>query len=184
MEEIKKKTEEQKNPDNKSIVFGLTTKAWAIIILSFISAVSLVFLIMPYVMSVILPACYPDKADEFGYLAERLNGVSLIVGLAGTIASILSIIMTFFDRKRYSQEKKESKILLDKIEGVRNEVDEVFKYVKETFEQNERLAVCLYEKNVIDKNPNAKWGFSTQNHTDNNSGWQTQSKSNEDKDGV
>ena len=136
-------------------------------------------------MSVVLPAIYPDRAEQFSYISERLNGVSLIVGGVGTIASLLSIIMTFLDRKRYSQEKKESKILMSGVNDLKGEVSVVINYVKKTFEQNQRLALCLYEKKVIDKNPNAAdVGVSTQYSSSNVQEWQKKANSNEDREDV
>lgn len=155
-------TTPQATPSNDaSIVFGLKTRTWAIIILIVLAVTFLVFIIAPYVLAMVAPLLSIDGTNLVGLM----DGVALIVGITGTIASIASIIMTFADKKRYNREEEETKGLIKSVSDLRTEVTNtaaklhndvklVADEVTKTFQQNARLGLALYDKKVIDSNPN------------------------------
>lgn len=134
----------------KDIVLGLRTKTWVIIILTVVLTFFFVFLMLPYILSMISSVSnkQPDQ------LTGLLDGVALIVGISGTIASFASIVMTFADKRRFNQEKAQMKALIDSVSNLHVEINNVAQNVDKTLEQNIRLGLALYEKNVIDFNPN------------------------------
>lgn len=152
----------QADPSNdNSIVFGLKTKTWAIIILIVLAIVFFVFIMAPYILAMIAPLLSIDGTNFVGLM----DGVALIVGITGTIASIASIFMTFADKKRYNREKEETQELIQSVSNLRREVQNtatrlhgdvkaVADEVTKTFQQNARLGLALYDKKVIDSNPN------------------------------
>ena len=159
-------------------ILGLPPKTWAIIILSTFLGMSVIFVILPFLLSVILPIVSPDNFKDYKYLVDMLDGVAIVVGIVGTVASIVSILMTLADKKRYNLEKKQTEDLVSSVNELHKEIREVDSCVKQTFEHNQKLSLELYKKSIIDVNLVAKTsvGVATDNHSKN---WETKASAGE-----
>ena len=107
-----------------------------------------------------------------------LDGVAIVVGIVGTVASIVSILMTLADKKRYNLEKKQTEDLVSSVNELHKEIREVDACVKQTFEHNQKLSLELYKKSIIDVNlvANTSVGIATDNHSRN---WETKANAGE-----
>lgn len=130
--------------------FGLKIKTWAILTLIISITLLTIFVLVPYIVAIIFPLF--DKKTE--QLVSLTDGIALTVGLVGTIASILSIVMTEKDKKRYTQEKEQMEALVASVTELQDKVCAIAENVDKTFQQNVRLGAALFKKNVIDENPN------------------------------
>ena len=128
---------------------GIQLKVWAKIILHSIFWIVLIFIVVPFLLSVFLPILNPNFKKEYGYLVDMLDGVSIVLALFSTVASGFSIIMTFIDKKRYSEEKNQTLRLFSSVEDMQAEIKIVDTYVQKTFEQNQKLALELFNNKVI-----------------------------------
>ena len=137
-----------KNMNDKD-VFGLPVKTWTKIVLFSALGILIIFLALPFLVSIVVSIVNPGFNEKYEYLVDVLDGISIVLGLAGTCASILSIFMTLADKKRFNQEKEQTKALFTSVNELHKEVQTVDKYVKRTFEQNQRLALELYNNKVI-----------------------------------
>ena len=145
---------------NDKDFFGLPSKTWTMIVLYTLLIAAILFLALPFLLSLIIPTIlqfvYPNNNYDYKYIVDTLDGIAFLVGLLGTVASVLSIMMTLADKKRYTQEKTQTESLIKSIHNLHKEINVVNKYVKQTFEQNQRLGLELYNRKIIGINPN--WG--------------------------
>ncbi len=146
--------------DKQKNFLGYPVKFWTKIALFSVFAILLIFIVTPFVFATILPAI-SSEIEEYEPLVKALDGMAFVVGLVGTVASVLSIVMTIADRKRYQQEKEETQTLLKSVDGLHSEIKNVDDFVKKTYEQNQRLALELYECKIISSNPNLEVHVST-----------------------
>ena len=101
--------------------FGFTTKTWTILLILSVASTFIIFLVAPYTMGLYI-------ATKNGNIAEFLSGINyftIFLSILGTVASVLSIIMTLIDRKRYVQEKEHSEKLLLKLREVSVNVETI-----------------------------------------------------------
>jgi ABC-type multidrug transport system fused ATPase/permease subunit len=143
-------------------IWGVSKKAISVVCMIIGISSFLIFLIIPFIVATLVPIIFPDRVSEYEYLVDHIDGIALLVGILGTVASILSIVMTIIDKKRYSEEKKTTEQLLDSVTDMHKEISVVDDYVRRTFEQNQRMGLELYRNNIIKIDPNnAAIGVST-----------------------
>lgn len=130
--------------------FGLNPKTWAIITLIIGISTFTILVLVPYIIAILLPIIN----GTYDQLISLTDGIALTVGIVGTIASVLSIVMTEKDKKRYTQEKEQMQDLVTSVKSLREDVSGIAANVDKTFQQNTRLGAALFKKNVIDINPN------------------------------
>lgn len=165
--------------DEKNL-FGISSKAWTKIILFSLLGVSIIFLAIPFLLSLFLPIIKPNDVEKYEYLVDMLDGTTVLVGLFGTVASIASIIMTLADKKRYNQEKKQTENLIASVQELHKEIKDVDGCVKQTFEQNQKLALELYKNKVITVDPNTiAFGISIEEQKFKGTSWGNKSSSGE-----
>lgn len=141
------------NNSDKDLLWGWPIKRWTTIFVWATIIILSVFLIIPFILSLVVPLIWPDKL--FTHLPDALDGMSLVLGLMGTVASIVSIAMTIADQKRYRSEQTETEKLMRAVAKLHKEISVVDEYVKKTFETNNNLALQLYKSNIVAQNPAA-----------------------------
>ena len=144
-----------------SDLWGWPIKNWVKLIITISISACGLFVCLPFLIALVVPI-FADDPNDFLYLVDTLDGVSLVLGLTGTVASVVSIVMTIADQKRFKNEKEQTEKLIDSVGQLHNEIGVVEKYVRETHEKHRELALQLYNANVIPKQPDeAKFGVST-----------------------
>lgn len=169
--------------DNKTssneYFFGIKISTWTTIILATSLGALIVFIALPFLLSLILPIIFPQHQENFEYLVDSLDGVSIVLALLGTIASTLSIIMTIEDKKRYSEEKQETEKLINSLDKVHEEIGIVHTCVQKTFEQNRALGLELCKSNIITNKADSDLGFSINVNKNNDNAWEEKTKARE-----
>ena len=150
-------------------IMGLYTKTWVILVLISLFVFLSIFIIIPYLLATFIPII--DSDNDYSYLVDSIDGASLLVGIVGTIASAVSIIMTLLDRSRYNQEKTQTDNLFNSMNNLHKEIKTVNMYVKKTFEQNQRLAFELYENKTITVDSDAEIGVSINERLQQSRDW-------------
>ena len=157
--------------DNGDYLWGWPIKRWTSICVWLTILILAIFLVAPFVLSMIVPLIWQGKTFE--HLPSALDGMSFVLGLVGTIASLVSIAMTVADQKRYRKEKTETEQLMKSVAQLHKEIRIVDSYVRKTFEANNKLALQLYKSSFIPNNPqvttvgvanehdSAQWGNKT-----------------------
>ncbi len=120
--------------------FGLKAKTWAIIVLVFIGILSLVFLVTPYIVGLVT-STINGNIDDF---VSKINGYTIALSIVGTVASVLSIIITFLDQKRFSNEKEYSEQLLTDVKNLGNVLQKVSTNIESIKDDNEKLSLELH----------------------------------------
>ncbi len=146
---------------NEKEFLGVSIRTWTYFLLYSVLGALVLFIGIPFLLAIFLPIINPEYTEKYNYLVDILDGVSIILGIIGTVASVFSIIMTLVDRKRFIQEKKQTDKLMKSVNMLHDELDTVHNFVKQTFEQNQRLALELYNNNIINTNPNVNIVVST-----------------------
>ena len=137
--------------DNGEYLWGWPIKRWTAIFVWATVLILVIFLAVPFVLSLIVPLIWQGKTFE--HLPSALDGISFVLGLIGTVASIVSIAMTVADQKRYRKEKTETEQLMRSVAKLHKEISVVDSYVRKTFETNRQLALQLYKSNFVPHSP-------------------------------
>ena len=80
---------------------GISEKTWAIIGLIVLICILVIFLIAPFLISLIIPFISPSSDVEHYQLVDTLDGVAIVLAITGTVASVASICLTFADHKSF-----------------------------------------------------------------------------------
>lgn len=136
--------------EKKETLWGWPAKNWVNLIVIVSVSALIIFVALPFLLSLIIPFCVNDT-EKFVVLVDTLDGVALVLGLMGTIASIVSIIMTIADQKRFRNEKEQTEQLVNSVCDLHKELGVVDSYVRKTFETNRQLSAQLYEAKIINK---------------------------------
>lgn len=159
------------NSSSNGLLFGIKIKVWAKLALIVTLGILIIFIVLPFLLSLFLPIISPEYRDDFEYLVDMLDGVSIVLALFGTISSVFSITMTLVDKKRYTEEKHQTEKLMESINDMHAEIGIVDTYVKKTFEQNQQLGLELYKNKIIQTNPNCDLGFSVNTTKNSETAW-------------
>ena len=136
-------------------LWGWPAKKWTnLIVITSLTAFS-VFVVLPFLISLIVPL-FAKEVDKLEFLVDTLDGVALVLGLLGTIASGVSIIMTIADQRRFRNEKEQTAALVKSVSDLHEELSVVDSYVRKTFESNRQLSVKLFNTNIIDMQDDKK----------------------------
>lgn len=156
-------TDESVKPQNT--VLGWPISKWSSL-LTIVGLVSLgLFIGLPFLIALLVPI-FSEKPENYQYLVDTLDGISIVLGLLGTIASGISIAMTLADQKRFQNEKVQTSLLIDSVGKIQDEVSVVKDYVRQTFESNKELSLQLYNAKIISKQPSSTdFGVSTDGGT-------------------
>jgi len=136
-----KKTQIYTTDNSKKTYLGLKSKTWSIILLLSVLVSFIVFLIVPYTIGLILSA-QKNSVDDF---LSKINGFTIFLSIVGTVASIWSIIMTFLDKQRYSDEKKHSEQLFSEVKTLGTTLLNVGDNIKMLKEENEKLSLEVHD---------------------------------------
>lgn len=137
---------------DKKVSLGKCMPVWIKIVTTIVIVSIFIFIVLPYMLALLMPII--SSGGDYEYLVSMIDGASLLVGITGTVASIASIIMTFYDHARYKKEQQEADKLYKTVENLYRKLELTNEYVKQTFEQNQRLALELLQNDVIKNNPN------------------------------
>ena len=150
-----------KNDEKVTLLWGWPINRWATLIVCVALGSFFLFVAAPFLLSLLIPI-FAEKPNDYVYLVDTLDGVALVLGLVGTIASVISIFMTLADQKRFSNEKEQTATLVKSVEGLHDEIGVVEDYVRKTFEDNRELSLQLYNANIIPRKPDkVDFGVST-----------------------
>ena len=131
-------------------VLGIKVKSWVKFFIFLILATIFVFAAVPFIVSLILQALYPD--NDYSKVMGLSEGVTFIIGFLGTIASISSIFMTIMDRKRYNEETALANEQRDSIQKILTMTKDMSVILEQTSIENHKMAMEIFgNKN---KNPN------------------------------
>ena len=134
----KEKSQQTNNtPDN--IYFGLKSKTWSIIILLFIVAIFVIFLIAPFVAGFIIAV----KNNNVEAFLSEINEFTVFLGFVGTIASVLSIIVTFMDKQRYSEEKKQNDNMFSEVKNLSSILRSVKSNIETILDENRSIILDI-----------------------------------------
>lgn len=147
--------------EKDSLLWGWPINRWATLIVIVSLGSFILFVVIPFLLGLLIPI-FAKEPDKYIYIVDTLDGVALVLGLAGTLASVISIFMTLADQKRFSNEKEQTTALVKSVGELHTEIGIVEDYVRKTFENNRELALQLYNANIIPKQPiEVDFGVST-----------------------
>lgn len=151
-----------KSDEKDTFLWGWPINRWATITVVVSLGSFVLFVAMPFILGLFIPM-FAEKPEEYTYLVDTLDGVALLLGLVGTLASTISIFMTLADQKRFTNEKEQTALLVKSVSELHTEIGIVEDYVRKTFENNRELALQLYNANIIPKQPaDMDFGVSTE----------------------
>lgn len=151
-----------KNDEKDTFLWGWPINRWALLIVVVSLGSFILFVAMPFFLGLVIPM-FAEKPEEYTYLVDTLDGIALLLGLVGTLASTISIFMTLADQKRFTNEKEQTALLVKSVSELHTEIGIVEDYVRKTFENNRELALQLYNANIIPKQPaDMDFGVSTE----------------------
>ena len=165
-----------KHDEKDNLLWGWPINRWATLIVIVSLGSFALFVAIPFLLGLLIPM-FAKEPDKYVYLVDTLDGVALVLGLAGTLASVISIFMTLADQKRFSNEKEETAALVKSVSELHTEIGVVEDYVRKTFENNRELALQLYNANIIPTQP-AGVGFGVSTEI-NGCNWESVRKANE-----
>ncbi len=154
----------QENPsisNGEKKVLGFKVKTWVKFFIFLVLAIIFVFAAGPFIVALILHTIYPDK--DYSEILGMAEGLTFIIGILGTIASVASIFMTILDRTRYDDERKLAEEQRESVKKIGQNIDKMG-FCLERFEsKNTRLLMKLLKKedngdNFFDNDMDAPWG--------------------------